>query len=93
MSEYQTTVKTEYMIEALIVPRGKPEDEATWEQWAGPVDDVDDELFSKRLVFARERVELARSDLPQAPMRMLDFRVLVREIVTTPWKKTEVVVL
>lgn len=74
------------MLEALIVSREDPDDAAAWESWGGPFSSLDDSLARKRLEFLREKVELTHSSAPQPQTRILDYRVLVREVITTPWQ-------
>lgn len=84
------TPSTEYAIEALIVVREGADVDATWEPWGGPFTSLDDELCRHRIAWLAERKEHAHSDRPQAPMRVLDYRVLTRTVTTSQWTEVPV---
>lgn len=80
-------VRVEYMVQALLVGRDEPESEASWHDWGHPrtSDEIDGELFQRRLQFLQDKKELAHSDRPQAPTRVLDYRVMRRTVTKSPW--------
>ena len=83
------TERTEYMLEALVVMRDRPDSDATWDSWGGPYDSLKDPRVTDRLAFLRKKKALAHSGEPQPELRILDYRVLRREVVTTEWEEVD----
>ena len=83
------THRTEYRLEGLIVVRGEPDSAARWERWGGPYDSLDDPRVPDRLTFLRQKKEIANSDAPQPELRILDYRVLRRKVITTEWEEVD----
>ena len=84
------TRREEFLLEGLLLARGAPDSAATWERWGGPYDSLDDPRVPDRLAFLRERTAHAHSDAPQPELRILDYRVLRREVITTEWEEVEI---
>lgn len=78
------TKRVEYLFEALIGAQGRPDADATWEQWGGPFDSLDDPLAQSRLNFLR-----TQKGKPGGRNRILDYRVLRREVITTEWEEVK----
>ena len=83
------THRTEYRLEGLLLARGAPDSAATWEPWGGPYEDLSDPPVPDRLAFLRKKKALAHSGEPQPELRILDYRVLRREVITTEWEEVE----
>ena len=82
------TTRVEYQLQGLVVPRDAPEENATWEPW-GTFADLKDPFAQDRLGFLKDRKKAALEDGPQAYMRILDYRVLRREVITTEWEEID----
>jgi hypothetical protein len=79
--------RTEFAIQALLIERGEDDAHATWEHWMGPVGEGS--LLRTRLAWLAERKAHAHSGRPQAEVRVLDYRLLRRTVVTTDWECDE----
>ena len=81
------TRREEFRLEGLLVSVYEQDSAARWERWGGPYDSMKDPRMVDRLAFMRERKAYAHSDAPQQEIRILDYRVLRREVITTEWEE------
>ena len=85
----KATIRTEYMLEGLVVANARPDEDATWTSW-GTFDSLDDPLAQSRLAFLRDTSAIADTEQARlATNRILDYRILRREIATTEWEETD----
>ena len=83
------TKREEFLLEGLLVSVYEQDSAARWERWGGPFSSLEDSLAVSRLAFLREKKAHAHSGEPQPELRILDYRVLRREVVTTEWEEVE----